>query len=203
MKLEEMAVRIHPALIATAPFRHASAAPVRTAISAPRAATARMRAPSLLFRLGVRDVAVAAASTPTAALDAPAADPAGALATLSHDFGELLGALGATQLDGIDGAQERYVRVHAQAYHLQRKVVGPFAAKASRIAAAAEHLFRAECDARRANIEPDSLLRDRIPESAGAKRSVALERRLAAAAGLMTRTASRNAFAPSTTRRCC
>jgi hypothetical protein len=187
MNLEEMALRIHPALIATAPCRYASTGPVHKATPGPRAATARMSSPSLLFRLGVRELAVAAAPAPAAARDAPEVDGAGALATLSRDFGELLRALGTPQLDGIDGARERYVRVHAQAYHLQRKVAGPFAAKASRIAAAAEHLFRAECDARRAAIEPDSLLRDRLPESPAAKQSVALERRLAAADGLMAR----------------
>lgn len=187
MNLEQMALRIHPALIATAPFRHASVVPARKAIPGSRAATARMVSPSLLSRLGVGETAVAASPALPASPDAPAADPAGALATLSRDFGELLRALGSPQLDGIDGARERYVRVHAQAYHLQRKAAGPFAAKASRIAAAAEHLFRAECDARRANIEPDSLLRERLPESAAAKRCVALERRLAAADGLMAR----------------
>ncbi len=187
MNLEEMALRIHPALIAALPFRHASAVPVRRTTFAPRATVARVSSPSLLFRLGVRELAVTTSKAPTPGLDGSSADPAGALATLSHDFGELLEALGAPQLDGTDGARERYVRVHAQAYHLQRKVAGPFAAKASRIAAAAEHLFRAECDARRANIEPDSLLRDRLPDGAAAKRAVALERRLAAADGLMAR----------------
>lgn len=189
MNLEEMAVRIHPALIATPKFRYAIAAPVRKTTSAPHAVAAPVAWPSLLLQLGVREPAVVAPPVlaPALAFDAPALDPAGALATLSHDFSELLKALGAPQLDGTDGARERYVRVHAQAYHLQRKVDGPFAAKASRIALAAEHLFRAECDARRVNIEPDSLLRDRRPESAGAKHAVALERRLAAADGLMAR----------------
>ncbi len=187
MNLEQMAMRIHPALIATAPFQYASTVPVRKMTFAPRAAGARTASPSLLLRLGVRELAAAAAPAPATALEAPTLDPAGALATLSHDFGELLRALGAPQLDGIDGARERYVRVHAQAYHLQRRVAGPFAGKAARIAAAAEHLFRAECDARRVNIEPDSVLRDRLSESPTAKPVVALERRLAAADGLMAR----------------